>query len=133
MFAQLLLDARPDGVPVALRLAAEGLVDDLHVVEQVRAGVEESSLVLDGHLVAQPQRPLDGDAGVAKVGVVENLRRVAVAEPAVKLHDLGDLVAPVLLLADLAALGAEAAAHGNVEGAGIEQLDLALAALLLAV
>src|SRR5436309_9460494 len=45
-FAQQLLDARPDSVPVALRLAADGLVDGLHVVEQVRAGVEEASLVL---------------------------------------------------------------------------------------
>jgi hypothetical protein len=49
------------------------------------------------------------------------------------LHDLGDLVAPVLLLTDLTALVAEAAAHRNVEGTGVEELDLALAAFLLAV
>ena len=75
---QQVLDAAPDRIPVTLRLAAERLVDGLHVVEQVRAGVEEARLVLDGHLVAQAQRPLDGDAGVAEVGVVEDLRRVAV-------------------------------------------------------
>src|SRR5262249_198187 len=60
-------------------------------------------------------------------------RRVTVAELAVEPHDLGDLVAPVLRLADLAALVAEAAAHGDVEGASVEKLNLALAAFLLAV
>jgi hypothetical protein len=58
---------------------------------------------LDGHLVAQAQQPLDGEASVAEVGVVEALRRAAVDEPAIKLHDLGDLVVP-LLPANLAAL-----------------------------
>jgi hypothetical protein len=40
------LDAAPHRIPVALRLAAQRLVDGLHVVEQVRAGVEEAGLVL---------------------------------------------------------------------------------------
>src|SRR5262249_61708877 len=123
-----LLDVRPDGVPVALRFATKSLVDGLHIVEQVRAGIEEAGLVLDGHLVAQAQRSLDGDAGVAEVSVVENFRRIAVAELTVEPHDLGDLVAPVLRLADLAALIAEAAAHGDVESTGVEELNLALAA-----
>src|SRR5262249_38703086 len=72
-------------------------------------------------------------AGVAEVSVVEDLRRIAVAELTVEPHDLGDLVAPVLRLADLAALVAEAAAHGDVEGAGVEKLDLTLTTFLLAV
>ena len=51
---------------------------------------------LDSHLVAQAQRPLNGEASVAEVGVVEALRRATVAELAIKLHDLGGLVVPLI-------------------------------------
>src|SRR6266566_2169431 len=99
----------------------------------MRTGVEEAGFVFNGHLETQTQRPLDGDAGVAEVGVVEDLRGVTRRKAAVEPNDLGDLVAPILLLADLATLVAEATAHGNVKLARVEELDLALAALLLAV
>ena len=112
---QQLLDLGPDRVPIELRFAAECLVDGLHVVEQMRAGVEEARLVFDRHLVAQAQRPLDRDAGVAEVGVVEDLGASRRRRTAVEPDDLGDLVGSstvvaVRLLAELAALVALAAA-----------------------
>ena len=128
------LDALAHGVPVALRFAAECLVDGLHVVEQVRAGVEEAGLVFDGHLVAQPQRALDGDAGVAEIGVVEDLRGCRLDETAVELHDFGDLVGlAVARLRRSCGVCRPGCGAWDVVFAGIEKLNLALAALLLAV
>ena len=114
-------------------IASQLLVDGLHVIKQVRAGVKKAGLVFQGHLVAQAQGPLNGHAGVAEVGVVEGLGDLAVDLPAVDLHDLGDLSA-----GEVAALVAEAALVGFAAASGphiarIKKLDLALAPLLLAV
>ena len=60
-------------VPVHQRFAAKLLVDGLNIIEQMRRGIEEAGLVLHRHLIAQPQGPLDRDAGIAEVGIVEDL------------------------------------------------------------
>ena len=49
--SQELLNAAPGLVPVEQRFASKGFVYRLDVVEEVRAGVEESRLVFGGHLV----------------------------------------------------------------------------------
>ena len=133
-FVEQIENAVQHDIPVALRFAAQFLVNGLHVVEQVRTGIEESGLVFDRHLVTQPQRPFDGHAGVAEIIIVEDLRGVGLDETAIKLHDIADLVGfTVVALADLPAFVAQAAAHGDIAFAGIEKLDLALATLFLAV
>src|SRR5262249_16956581 len=103
-FVQQFLDLAPDCIPVKLRFARQGFVNGLHVVEAMRTGIEKAGLVFGRHLVPETQWPLNGDSGVAEVRIVENLRGLAVREATVEPHDLGDLVAPILLLADLAAL-----------------------------
>ena len=127
------LNAAPDRIPVALRLAAECLVDGLHVVEQVWVGVKEAQLVLNGHLVAKTQGPLDRDAGVAEVGVVEGLDGLAVGRVPIPPDDPGDLViGDVPTLVAQAALAVLAAA-GRPDFARVEQADLAPGPRLLAV
>ena len=58
------------GCPITIEMVRIKYLNN--IVEQVRAGVEEAGLVVQGHLVAQAQGPLDGDAGVAEVGIVEH-------------------------------------------------------------
>src|SRR5207253_1172723 len=52
---QQVFDATPHRIPVAQRLATMRLIDGLHVIKQVRAGVQETSHILWGHLVSQAQ------------------------------------------------------------------------------
>src|SRR3972149_2979180 len=94
---------------------------------------QKASLAFGRHLVPETQWPLDGDARIAEVGVVEDLRGLAVALPAVEPHDLGDLTS-----SDVPTLVAEAAlalfaATRRPHLARVEELALALAPLLLAV
>src|SRR5690606_8041293 len=99
-----------------------------------RRGVEKSSLVVGGHLEAQPQRALDDHPGVSEVFVIEDLAAWAFLEVAVQPHDLPNVIGlPVLAFAELAALVAEATAHRNPTVAGVQELDLALASRLLSV
>ena len=99
----------------------------------MRAGIEKASLVFYGHLVAQTQGPFHSHAGVAEVGVVEALRAIAVLEAAVKAHDVLDLirgnVTPLVAEAALVVLTAARSPHV----ARVQELDLALTTLLLAI
>src|SRR5262245_49486384 len=116
-----------------MRFTAERLVDGLDVVKQVGTGVEEARLVLRRHLIAEAQRPFDCDTGIAEIGVVEHLRALAVLETAVEPDDLFEL-----RRRDVPTLVAQAsltvcAATRRPEVSRINELDLALAVLLLAV
>ena len=77
-------------------------------------------------LVAEPQRPLDGDPLEAERLVREDLDPLVLLERAVEAGDLGDLLG-----ADLLALLAEALAHLHEELARVDELHLARAARAL--
>src|SRR5712692_5488670 len=80
------------------------------------------------HREAQPQRPLDDDATVAEVLIVEDLRALAFLEGAVDANDSVDV-----LLAQLVALVAERLAHLLEQLDAVDELDLASAVLRLPV
>ena len=97
------------------------------------ACVEKTRLVLQGHLVPQPQRPLHRHTGVAEINVVKSLRLLAVDISAVKLHNLRDLISceiPSLVPKTTLVLFAAA---GCPHIACVKQLDPAFAPLFLTV
>ena len=104
VFMQEVGNALPCRIPIVLRLASQHLVYGLHVVEQIRAGIEKAGLVFYGHLVAQAQGLLHGHACVAEVIVVEELGALAVLKAAVLSHDFLNL-----LCGDVTALVAKTA------------------------
>src|SRR5690606_39199971 len=108
-------------------------VNGLHVVDQVWTGLEEARLGLCRHLVAQAQRPLDGDACVTVVGIVENLTALTVFHSTVEPHDMleqfGVDVAALVTKHTLALLSSTCCP----EIASVEKLNLTLPPLFLTI
>ena len=111
-----------------VRFAAKHRFDGQYRIEQFGTGVEVAFLGLLGDLELEAQRPQDGDVAVAEVGVVEDLAGLRFCQRAVLASHFidGFFIQP-------AALVAEAAFHRREALTGVDQLNLALAVLLLAV
>jgi len=126
---------QPHRVPVELRLTAKLFIDSLYIVEQVRSGIKEASLIFHSHLITQTQWTLDGDTYIAKISIVEDFRFVAVFEASVKFHYLCYLVGFTIFFsfADLAALISQVTTHRDIEFTNIKELDLSFPGLFFMV
>ena len=127
MFEQV-RDGCLDYIPIVLGFTAKRTVNFLYIPKQMRHRIQKIALALKTHLIAQAQGPFDRHALIAEIVIVENFTRLALAKPAILTHHRSDIVLP-----HLTSLVAQAATHGLPAGAGINELNFALAVRLLAV